>query len=153
MLRDFLLSLRAQFHSTAAVALRVLSPFKVPRPRNIRQVATEFGANSRTVSATPTIFTTPAVAIRIPTEFISEDVSQARTKVRTKLSATHSIRKGWHATSHSTCSTHQIFHHGYAVCLLQGVMHLISSCRNAFELRDCDTSDLVRCGRKVPRYP
>jgi len=53
-------------------------------------------------------------------------------------------------SSHSTCSTHQIFHHGYTVCLFLGVMRPISSCRNAFELRDCDTSDLVRCWRKVP---
>ena len=86
----------------------------------------------------------------IPAGIISEDVSQARTKVRAKLSATHAIWKGWHAPSHSTCSTHQIFHHGYTVCLFLGVMRLISSCRNAFELRDCDTSDLVRCWRKVP---
>jgi len=157
MLRDFLLSwrytrlsLRVQFHSTAAIALRVLSPFKVPRPRNIRQVATEFGANSRIVSATPTKLTTPAVALQDTNRIYQRKRISGSYESASEIDCHACDPKRLARPSHSTCPIHQIFQHGYTVCLFLGVMRLISSCRNAFELRECDTSDLVRCWRKVP---
>ena len=122
----------------------------MPRPRNIRQVATEFGANSRIVSATPTKLTIPAVALQDTNRIYQRKRISGSYESASEIDCHACDPKSWHTPRDSTCSIHQMFHHGSTVCLFLGVMRLISSCRNAFGLRDRDTSDLVRCWRKVP---